>query len=164
MTAREWAASGLPAEDVEVEPLTNYFAARVRRDLGQRAGFGMLTTLVHRDLRDPRLDDIVGSSALVVGGDGHLFLTPARDYVVTGSLSASRVAGSTTALSRLQRSSTRYYQRPDATHIRFDPGATTLSGWNLQLDANKNSGGVRPERLVLGREPGLRGQRRRICD
>ena len=155
VTAREWATSGIPAERVEVEPLTNYFAARVRRDLGQRAGFGMLTTLVHRDAGDARLDSIVGSSAVVVGGDGHLFLTPARDYVITGSLSASRVAGSTAALSRLQRSSTRYFQRPDATHIAFDPGATTLSGWNLQLDFNKNNGGIRPNASFWAVSPGF---------
>ena len=91
----------------------------------------------------------------MIGGDGHLFLTGARDYVVTGSLSTSRVAGSTTAMARLQRSSARYYQRPDATHLAFDPNATMLSGWSLQTDFNRNNGNVRPNASYWAVSPGF---------
>jgi hypothetical protein len=45
--------------------------------------------------------------------------------VVTGSFSGSRVAGSPEAVSRLQRSSARYYQRPDATHHTRDTTAAS---------------------------------------
>jgi hypothetical protein len=157
VTAREWAdtATGASQGRTEVEPLTNYLATRARRDVGQRAGFGMLATAVNRDLQDPALQAQLPGSALVIGGDGHLFLTGKRDYVVTGSLTASRVAGSTTAISRLQRSSARYYQRPDATHITFDPDATVLSGWSLQTDFNKNSGNVRPNASLWAVSPGF---------
>ena len=94
-------------------------------------------------------------SAFVLGGDGHFFFTGKRDYVVTGSFSGSRVAGSTASIARLQRSSARYYQRPDATHIAFDPAAESLSGWNLQTDFNKNNGGIRPNASFWAVSPGF---------
>ncbi len=155
-TQREFAdtATGDERGRVEVEPLTNYLATRVRRDVGQRAGFGMLTTLVNRNLGDPALSAQLPGSALVVGGDGHLFLTGKRDYVVAGSFSGSRVAGSDTSMLRLQRSSARYYQRPDATHLPYNPAATSLSGWNLQTDFNRNSGGLRPSASFWAVSPG----------
>jgi len=156
-TAREWAdtsTNGVHGRN-EVEPFSNYLAARVRRDVGQRAGFGMLTTAVNRDLSDPALNAQLPGSAFVVGGDGHFFFTDKRDYVVTGSFSGSRVAGSAASISRLQRSSARYYQRPDATHIAFDPDAESLSGWNLQSDFNKNNGNIRPNASFWAVSPGF---------
>jgi hypothetical protein len=157
VTGREFAdtATGDQRARIEVEPLTNYLAGRVRRDVGQRAGFGMLATAVNRDLGDPALQAQLAGSAVVLGADGHYFFTGKRDYVVTGSLSTSRVAGSTAAIARLQRSSARYYQRPDATHISFDPNATELSGWNLQTDFNKNNGNIRPNASYWAVSPGF---------
>jgi len=156
-TAREYAdtATGDARGRTEVEPLTNYLAMRARRDIGQRAGFGVLTTAVNRDLGTPALTAQLPGSAVVFGGDGHWFFTNKRDYVVTGSLTGSRVAGSTAAMTRLQRSSARYYQRPDATHLTFDPNATTLAGWSLQSDFNRNSGKVRPNASFWAVSPGF---------
>ncbi len=156
-TAREYAgtSTGGVQGKAEVEPFSNYLAARAHRDVGQRAGFGMLTTAVNRNLSDPALNAQLPGSAFVLGGDGHLFLTGKRDYVVTGSFSGSRVAGSQTSIARLQRSSARYYQRPDATHLTFDPAAESLSGWNLQSDFNKNSGGIRPNASFWAVSPGF---------
>jgi hypothetical protein len=156
-TQREFAdtATGDERGRVEVEPLTNYLATRVRRDVGQRAGFGMLATAVNRDLSDPALNAQLAGSALVVGGDGHLFLTSKRDYVVAGSFSGSRVAGSDSSMLRLQRSSARYFQRPDATHLSYNPNATSLSGWSLQSDFSRNSGNVRPNASFWAVSPGF---------
>jgi len=156
-TQREFAdtATGDRRGRVEVEPLTNYLAARVRRDVGQRAGFGVLTTLVNRDLSDPALNAQLGGSAFVAGGDAHLFLTSKRDYVIAGSFSGSRVAGSSASMTRVQRSSARYFQRPDATHVSYDPTATSLSGWSLQSDFNRNGGSVRPNASFWAVSPGF---------
>jgi hypothetical protein len=157
VTGREFAdtATGDARGQTEVEPLTNYLAARVRRDVGQRAGFGMLATAVNRSLEDPALNAQLPGSAVVLGADGHYFFTSQRDYVVTGSLSTSHLAGSSAAIARLQRSSARYYQRPDATHLAFDPNATDLSGWSLQTDFNKNNGNVRPNASFWAVSPGF---------
>lgn len=156
-TAREFAgtATGDARDRTEVEPFTNYLALRARRDVGQRGGFGVLTTAVNRDLGSPALASQLASGAFVVGGDGHWFFTDKRDYVVTGSFTGSRVAGSTDAIARLQRSSARYFQRPDATHVSIDPSATVLTGWSLQTDFNRNSGKLRPNASFWAVSPGF---------
>ncbi len=155
-TAREFAdvAVGSATSQTEVEPLTNYVVGRLRRDLGQRAGVGIIGTAVNRDLRDPALSRQLVSQAYVSGVDGHLFLDHARTWVVTSGLSASYLTGSQPAILRLQRSSARYYQRPDATHLTLDPSAGTMAGWNLQVDFNRNAGAFRPNASVWTVSPG----------
>ena len=155
-TAREFAdvAVGTATSQTEVEPLTNYVVGRLRRDLGRRAGVGIIGTAVNRDLRDPALSRQLASQAYVSGVDGHLFLDHAREWVVTSGLSASYLTGSEPAILRLQRSSARYYQQPDATHLTLDPTARTVAGWNLQVDLNRNAGAFRPNASVWTVSPG----------
>ncbi|PYQ38018.1 MAG: hypothetical protein DMF77_25250 [Acidobacteria bacterium] len=52
VTGRESAriSNGLLSSRVEVEPLTNYFVGRAERELGPRAGVGVLATAVDRSL------------------------------------------------------------------------------------------------------------------
>ncbi len=59
---------------------------------------------------------------------------------MTGQLTGSHVAGSTGAMSQLQRAPQRYYNRPDATHLELDPGAVSLRGWTGAVNLNRNSG------------------------
>ncbi len=81
VTSREQAevSSGAGLGRADVEPLTNYVATRVRRDVGQRAGFGGIFTAVNRDLGDPGLAAQLPGHAYTGGIDGHLFLDAARD-------------------------------------------------------------------------------------
>ena len=76
----------------EVEPLTNYFVLRAYRDR-TRAGYGALVTAVNRDLGDPWLASQLPRSATVGGLDGYLFLDGRRDWVVSGRVASSYVAG-----------------------------------------------------------------------
>jgi hypothetical protein len=141
VTGREWAqtlTSGFQ-DQTEVEPLSNYLVGRVQREKG-RGAFGLIATAVNRDLRAAALRTELPDQAYVAGVDAHYFLDAKRDWVVTGQLTGSQVAGSTDAVSRLQRASQRYYHRPDATHLEFDPGATTLRGWTGSVNLNRNSG------------------------
>ena len=156
VTAREYADAALGdlRHRPEVEPLTNYFVGRLRRDIGQRAGVGLMTTAVNRDLRDPSLANQLTSQAYLGGVDGHLFLDRGREWVVTSGVSGAYVSGSDAAVVRLQRSSARYYQRPDATHLELDPTAESLSGWNVQVDFNRNAGNFRPNASVWAVSPG----------
>ena len=155
-TAREFADvdTGGVRSRSEVEPLTHYFVGRLRRDLGQRAGVGVIGSAVNRDLRDEALDGRLASQAYLGGLDGHFFFDRSRQWVVTSGFSASHVSGSTTAIERLQRSSARYYQQPDATHLALDAGARSLTGWNFQLDFNRNGGNFRPNASVWAVSPG----------
>jgi hypothetical protein len=126
--------------DAVVEPLTSYLVARIRKDLGQRAGFGTFATSVNRELPSSSLRDLLPRSAYVVGGDGYFFFDGRREWVADGSVSRSWVAGSASSITRLQRAPQRYYQRPDARHVDLDPEATGLRGWTGQVNLNRNSG------------------------
>jgi Domain of unknown function (DUF5916)/Carbohydrate family 9 binding domain-like len=126
--------------ETEVEPLSNYVVARAQREIGRRAGLGMLATAVNRDLRAPALRDLLPAQAYVGGVDGHFFLDSKRDWVISGRIAGSHLAGSTGAMSGLQQSSQRYYNRPDAPHVEFDPTATTLDGWTGSVNLNRQNG------------------------
>jgi hypothetical protein len=157
VTGREFArlSDGRSLGQVEVEPLTNYFVGRMRRELGARGAIGLLGTAVNRRLRTGDLDGLLVSQAYVGGFDGHVFLDARRDWVLSGGVAASRVSGSQAAIDRLQRSAQRYYQRPDAPHVRLDPRATSLGGWSGSATVNKNSGNVTASAGVWGISPGF---------
>src|SRR5918911_1882905 len=95
--------------------------SRVQREIGRRSAVGMLGTVVDRDLDVPALRDLLARHAYVGGVDAHYFFDKKRDWVVTGRIAGSDVSGSAPAMSRLQEAPQRYYQRPDAPHLEFDP-------------------------------------------
>ncbi len=138
----------------QVEPAANYFVARVKRDL-PRGGFGLLATDVERRVGGSGLGDRLVSRASVAGGDGYLFLDAAREWVVTGGLAASQVSGSAAAVTRLQLAPQRYYQRPDAPEVSFDPSATSLSGWYGRANLNHNAGSLILNASLWGVSPGF---------
>src|SRR5512136_2077772 len=126
VTGREYArvSDGTETTRQEVEPLTNYAVLRAQRELGSRAGIGVLGTSVIRDLRDPALAGLLSSRASVVGVDAHVFLDAGRVWVLHGGIAGSWLQGSAPAIARLQRAEQRYYQRPDAPHVHYDPTMT----------------------------------------
>ena len=123
-----------------VEPLTNYFVGRVRKDLrGGNSTVGLIATAVNRDQESPELRSLLRGSAYSIGVD---FTNSWADRVwsLDGSVGLSRLRGTPEAIERTQRSSARYYQRPDATSFHLDPTRTSLSGHAWQLALRKNSG------------------------
>lgn len=127
-------------QEAVVEPLANYLAGRVRRDLdGGRTTVGVLATAVHRRLDERTEHTFLRSSAYTGGID---FRTESADRVwsVFGSISGSHIRGSPEAIGAAQRASARYFQRPDADHLELDPEATSLSGYRVQVDAGKRAG------------------------
>ncbi len=138
----------------EVEPLSNYFVLRVHRDRS-RAGYGALMTAVNRDLRDPLLAAQIARSAYVAGLDGYVFLDPAKDWVLSGRVAGSHVAGDREAIEGLQLASARYFQRPDRPELRLDPSLTSLGGWTGSLNLNRQSGPVRVNAAAWATSPGF---------
>jgi hypothetical protein len=157
VTAEEDAkiSTGILTSEREVEPLTNYAVFRAQRELGARAGLGVLATSVVRRSDDPTLDAYLPRHATMSGVDGHVFLDAGRTWVLHGGVAGSWVSGSKTSMARLQRAEQRYYQRPDAPHVSFNPSATDLSGWFGQAFLNKNSGPVTVNFGVWGMSPGF---------
>ena len=142
VTGREDAktVTGDVSSTSEVEPLSNYLVVRAQREVTRRGGIGVLATAVNRDLSAPALYDELPGQAYVAGVDGHYYLDAQRDWVIHGRFSGSYLHGSTGAISRLQQEPQRYFGRPDATHLEFDPAATSLGGWTGSVNLNRQSG------------------------
>lgn len=123
-----------------VEPLTNYFVGRFRRDLrkGNTVVGGMLTA-VNRDLADPALETLLRREAYV-GGLDWIHYWAGRRWSIDGNVTASTIRGDQSVIARAQRSSARYYQRPDAGHLTYDPTRTSLNGAAGLLSLNKTGG------------------------
>ena len=142
-------------DDVQAEPLTNYFVGRAQRAVGSRASVGLLTTMVHRADGTERLNDQLVGQAYVGGLDGHVFLDGDHEWVVSGGLAGSSLHGTAAAVDRVQRASQRYLQRPDAENLTYDPTRTSLSGWTGNLNLNRNRGNVTVNAAVWGMSPGF---------
>jgi len=123
-----------------VEPFSNYLVARARRDFRDGASsLGGIFTAVNRDLGDQALSSILHSSAYVGGMDfNHMWAN--REWFLTGTLTGSTVRGNADAILLTQRSPARYWQRPDAGHVRLDPTRTSLDGWRGSISAGKRAG------------------------
>ena len=111
-----------------VEPRTNYFAGRLRRDFraGQTVVGGMLTGTV-RDMSDPAFRPLLPSRA-GFGGVDFEHAWDNRRFYLSGFLAGTRVDGDQAAIAGLQTNSARYFQRPDADYLSFDPTRSSLTG------------------------------------
>ncbi len=151
-------------DDVQAEPLTNYFVGRAQHTVGSRASLGLLTTMVHRADGSPELENRLVGQAYVGGLDGHVFLDARRDWVLSGGVAGSSLHGSEGAIARVQVASQRYLQRPDATHLGFDPDAYVAVGLDRESQPESQPRQRHGERGDVGHEPGLRIQRRGVHD
>ena len=121
-----------------VEPFTNYFAGRGRRDFrnGQSVVGGMVTSTV-RNVDDEVFNGFLRSNATFGGLDfEHRFAK--RAWITSGFIAGSHVAGSKEAIAATQQNSSHYYQRPDADYVEFDPDRTSLDGHMGEIALQKN--------------------------
>jgi hypothetical protein len=118
-----------------VEPRAEYGVVSVAQDFNggatQIRGIG---TVLHRDLpADGSFDWLPGSAF----NAGFRFDNQwnDREWRLYGFLAGSHVRGDEQAITRVQRASNHYFQRPDATRLELDPTRTSLSGidWRLQF-------------------------------
>src|SRR6202040_736313 len=137
-TARYVSGPSLPEQTQQVEPLSNYFVGRGKKDLNKGATMiGGVFTSALRQLSDTVLSDRLRSHAEAGGIDwNHRWAQ--RNYSWMGSVLVSDVAGSTSAIDLTEQSSAHYFQRPDrrATtdglfSTKYDPNATSLRGYGF---------------------------------
>jgi hypothetical protein len=127
--------------ELEIEPTTYYTVNRFMREYdGGFRGIGGLLTNTHRFFKDDALKNQMNSNSLVGGIDGWTFLDQNRTYVISGWAGASHVSGNEARLLSLQKSSTHYFQRPDASHVELDSSATSMTGYAGRLVLNKERG------------------------
>ena len=143
VTAREmapWVDSTGTERETEVEPLSNYFVGRLARDLDDGAGgVGGIITTVHRALGEETLANRLRSAAYTGGIDfDHEFAR--RTWSVTASVIGTHIMGRDNVITAAQRSSARYFHRPDAAHLSVDSLAQSLSGYRSSLRFSKIAG------------------------
>ncbi|MGH7711612.1 MAG: DUF5916 domain-containing protein, partial [Gemmatimonadaceae bacterium] len=126
---------------VPVEPLASYGVVRLQQELGSQAStIGVTLTGVRRDVgASDSLAVLLPRDAMTGGADFRWRMKEGR-YAITGWYGFSHVAGDSLAMLRLQRSSARYYQRPDADYVTYDSSRTSLGGHTWSLRADKDAG------------------------
>jgi hypothetical protein len=162
-TARYITAAGEPERTQTVEPLTNYFMGRVRKELRHGATtVGVVATSTLRQLAgDSVLVSQLRDNASAVGFDwSHAWKN--RTYRWRGSVVGSDVRGSANAIALTQRSSTHWFQRPDREvssdglfSTRYDTTATSLRGYGLYSRLAKENGSWLWEAQTNWRSPGF---------
>ena len=75
---------------------------------------------------------------------------------MNGSFSPSYVSGSSAARIATQRTSSRYYQRPDADYLGVDSTATSMFGYGAEASLRKQSGLWRLEAGASAVSPGYK--------
>ena len=164
VTARENAtiqdAGGLRSR-MEVEPFTNYFIGRVSRDLGNGGYLRGMATSVVRDLTDPTLRTQLNSHAEAAGAQSSLWWGR-RTYRFMGYLEYTQIAGDSQAILRVQRSSARYFQRPDRNNgsnglftNAYDPSLTAMRGYAAYGRVSKEAGDWLWEASTMIKSPGF---------
>jgi len=129
LTARETAQISSPvgSRDQLVEPFGSYTVARIHKDWDKgNTSLGGMVTETHRAVSDPGLD-FLPTNALAGGVDFTRYFAD-RSWLLEASALFSDVTGSRKAIRTLQTNAVHYYQRPYASHLGVDDGATSLSG------------------------------------
>ncbi len=146
----------------QVEPFTNYFVGRVKRDLrGGNLVLGAMGTSVYRSMDDPLLIQRLARHSEAVGFDWNARWKN-RTYSFMGNLAYATTSGDAAVMRRLQTSSARYFQRPDREaggngflSDRYDPDATNLRGMGGYARVGKDAGNWLWEGAVNWRTPGF---------
>jgi hypothetical protein len=137
-----------------VEPFTNYFLGRVQRDFKEgNTLIGGIFTSTNRDLT-PNLVGIMHKSAYSGGIDfTQYFKNKSWAFNINSAL--SQVSGTKEAIARTQKSSARYYQRPDNDYADFDPNRTSLFGSGGRIQVQKLNGHLNMLACIKWKTPGF---------
>jgi hypothetical protein len=138
-----------------VEPLTNYFNARLQRDLdGGNTILGGMVTATNRSITDSTLAFL--TDAAYTGGLDFSQYWKDKTYELNITGVFSYVRGSTEAIRKVQESSVHYFQRPGIEHVKLDTQRTSLAGHGGTVSfAKAGQGHWRYQSWVTWRSPGL---------
>jgi len=147
--------------DQEVDPLTNYFVGRIKKDLlGGNLVLGGIATSVIRQM-DTTFAPRLASHAEVLGTD-FLYTWKNHVYSFQGQYALSSIEGDSRLISATQQSSAHYFQRPDRgvgsdglLSDRFDSTATAMRGLGGYTRLGKDAGDWLWETSLNFRTPGF---------
>jgi hypothetical protein len=158
MTDREEVrvVDSLGARQVVVAPRAAQLVLRAQQDF--RSGDTMLGGIITQVRRDMPSDDtaaLMARQATTAGADLTHYWA-GREFFVRVVAAGSEVRGDARAISRLQLSSARYFQRPIDGRSDYDPTREALAGSGLWLTAGKASKGHwRWSEKLAVKSPGL---------
>lgn len=144
-----------------VEPLTNFLVGRAKKDfLGGNLVIGAIGTSVVRKLDDAFRARLAAHAELA--GTDFQYMWHNRAYKLSGELAVSSLGGDRAVISARQRSSARYFQRPDRGSDpglfgtdRLDTLATSMVGAGATLRLGKDAGDWLWELQGSTRTPGF---------
>lgn len=128
-------------EKMTVEPMTNYFAARLEQEMNQgNTIIGGMLTSTNRFIKDEHLNELPENA--FSGGLNFSHSWNNRKYTISAKVYGSSVNGDSIAMMNLQTSNRRLYQRPDTKKNRLDSTRTSLNGYGgfVSFSKNRNSG------------------------
>jgi len=155
LTDREQAMfrRGADVGKMTVEPMTNYLVARAMKEYGKDSRAGFMFTATNRRLSD-NLEPALRQNSYFAGVDGYTLLKD-KSWIIEWLGGTSMVEGSESAIALTQTSAARYYHRPDADHVEYDPTRTSLTGWMARGMVAKQQGRWRPNIQVQALSPGF---------
>ncbi|MFW6096310.1 MAG: DUF5916 domain-containing protein, partial [Bacteroidota bacterium] len=110
-----------------IEPLSNYFLGRVEKDFNEgNTLFGGMFTSTTRKIDAEHLNFLHDQA--YTGGINFQHQWKDKTYLIAARGIMSHVKGDENAIIKTQRSSARYYQRPDAEHLSLDSTKNALTG------------------------------------
>ncbi len=138
-----------------IEPLSNYVVGRFQQEYDRgNTIIGGIVTHTHRSIKDEHLN-FLSSNAITYGSDFTHFWKD-RKYFIETKFIGSSINGDKIAISKLQTSSARYYQRPDINGVNYDSLRTNLNGIGASVKTGKwSKGHWRYSEEVNYRSPGL---------
>lgn len=138
-----------------VEPLTNYFVARLQKDIkGGNTIIGGMITSTNRQIDGTPLEDMLHKNGRSAGVDFRQYFNK-KNWLFQVNTVFSSVSGSKAAIAETQQSSTHYFQRPDASYLNFNPERTSLSGHGGNVQINKIGGRLNMMLATMWKSPGL---------
>ena len=124
---------------VPIAPLSAYGVARLEQEFGEeRSTVGFTGTALSREGR-PELAALLPWRVYAGGTDWNLRFV-GGEYELTGHAGFSHLSGNPESILRVQRSSARFFQRPDRETARLDPSRSALSGYTAALGMEKVGG------------------------
>jgi Domain of unknown function (DUF1083). len=140
---------------ITVEPLTNYFLARVQQDFKQgNTVLGGIFTSTNRFIHESQLNFLNRNA--YTGGFDLLHQWRDKEFYLDAKMIGSYITGSRQAMQDMQQSSARYLQRPDISYAHYDSTRNSLSGWGGDVKIGKGSKGLWRYYTELSfRSPGL---------
>ncbi|HXT15055.1 MAG TPA: DUF5916 domain-containing protein [Gemmatimonadaceae bacterium] len=141
---------GATVDGKTIEPRSDYAVARVQQDFrGGQSAVGLLGTFVRRSMNEWTSPYLAQSAAVGGATFRHRFFD--GRYEVWGSATESRIAGSPSAITQLQRDGVHFLQRPGAG---LDSTRAVLTGDQEEAAVGKYGGAFMFESSFEHQSPG----------